>query len=557
MRYAELHCHSNYSFLDGASSPSDLVTEAARLGLSALAITDHNGLYGVVDFAECARQAEVRTVFGAELTLAPGARTGVPDPPGEHIIVLARNPEGYANLSRAIAKAHLAARKKGRPVFTLEDLADTHHNSWVVTTACRKGTVVSALESRGPTAAKRELSRLVDAFGFDNVFVELWNHTDPLDSTRNDALAQIAYSVGVETLATNNVHYATPQGHRLACALGAVRANKSLAEMEGWMSPSPAAHLRSASEQIRKLSRWPGVVERAAELGSYCAFDLKLIAPNLPNFDVPTGHTEQSWLESLTEAGATTRYGPRDNERVPGAWKQIDYELDIIGKLGFPGYFLIVWEIVEFCKTNNVFCQGRGSAANSAVCFALGITRADAVSLGLLFERFLSVARDGPPDIDLDIESGRRDEVIAHVFEKYGRHHAAQVANLITYRPKSAVRDIGRALGCPEEEIHKWEKSLGRGDTISVEGEDGLPHLFEELVTSIIGFPRHLGLHPGGMVICDRPVIDVCPVEWARKEGRTALQWDKESCAAAGLVKIDLLGLGMLEVLHRCVDLIT
>ena len=556
MHYAELHCHSNYSFLDGASSPADLVAEAARLGLPVLALTDHNGLYGVVEFAGHAREAGVRTVFGAELTLSPGPRAGVPDPPGDHLIVLARNPDGYARLSRVIAEAHLAGGEKGRPIFTLENLASAHHCEWAVTTACRKGTVVSRLEQEGPAAARRELARLVDAFGQDNVFVELWNHADPVDSVRNDALAEIAYSLGVETIATNNVHYATPHGHRLACTLGAVRANKSLAEMEEWMPCSPAAHLRSASEQSRMLSRWPGTMERAWELGLDCAFNLKLIAPGLPNFDVPAGYDEQSWLAHLTEAGAVKRYGPRDGERVPGAWKQIDYELDIIGKLGFPGYFLIVWEIVEFCRAHNIYCQGRGSAANSAVCFVLGITRADAVSLGLLFERFLSPARDGPPDIDLDIESGRRDEVIAHVFERYGRNHAAQVANLITYRPRSAVRDMGRACGLSEPEVAAWATSLEHRGAVSADEGDPSIRLPAELAVEILGFPRHLGLHPGGMVICDRPVVEVCPVEWARKEGRTVLQWDKESCAAAGLVKFDLLGLGMLEVLHRCVDLI-
>ena len=239
---------------------------------------------------------------------------------------------------------------------------------------------------------------------------------------------------------------------------------------------------------------------------------------------------------------------------MSGAWAQIDHELEVIAALGYAGYFLIVWDIVEFCRRQDIYCQGRGSAANSAVCFALGITRADPVSLGLLFERFLSPERDGPPDIDVDIESGRREEVIAYVYERYGRHCAAQVANVITYRARSAIRDVGKALGHSPEEVDAWAKAVDRGEPLDRGGP--LPPLVGRLAQDILDFPRHLGLHSGGMVLCDRPVIEVCPVEWARHPGRSALQWDKDDCAAAGLVKFDLLGLGMLEAVHLTVDLV-
>ena len=239
---------------------------------------------------------------------------------------------------------------------------------------------------------------------------------------------------------------------------------------------------------------------------------------------------------------------------MPGAWAQLDRELAIIGALGFPGYFLTVWDIVAFCRDKDIFCQGRGSAATSAVCYALGITNVDAVTLGLLFERFLSPARDGPPDIDVDIESGRREEVIQYVYERYGRLHAAQVANVITYRSRSALRDMGKALGHSPEEVDGWSKSVDRGEPL---GErDDLPPLVRDLATELLDFPRHLGIHSGGMVICDRPVVEVCPVEWGRMPGRSVLQWDKDDCAAAGLVKFDLLGLGMLTALHHMVDLV-
>ncbi|HWF21164.1 MAG TPA: error-prone DNA polymerase [Acidimicrobiales bacterium] len=547
--------HSNFSFLDGASHPEELVAEASRLGLSGLALTDHDGLYGVVRFAEAARVLDVPTVFGVELALSPSApRTGVPDPGGTHLIVLARDPEGYARLSRGIAEAHLAGGEKGKPIFTLDDLAGCHGGHWQVLTGCRKGAVAGALTAGGPAAAGRQLDHLIDRFGADNVAVELWDHGDPLDTARNDALALLAVERGVSPVATNNVHYASPARFPLATALAAVRARRPLDELQGWLPPSAIACLRSEGEQRRRFARWPGVIERAAEIAAACTFDLHLVAPRLPDFPVPAGHTEQTWLTELVRRGALDRYGSRQGERVPGAWERLDHELAVIDALGFPGYFLTVWDIVRFCREQDIFCQGRGSAATSAVCYALGITNVDAVSLGLLFERFLSPARDGPPDIDVDIESGRREEVIQYVYQRYGRLHAAQVANVITYRSRSALRDIGKALGHPLAEVEGWAGSVDRGD--SMRDQEAIPSMVRDLAGAVLDFPRHLGIHSGGMVICDRPVVEVCPVEWARMPGRSVLQWDKDDCAAVGLVKFDLLGLGMLTALHHMVDLV-
>jgi error-prone DNA polymerase len=556
--YAELHTHSNFSFLDGASHPEELAAEATRLGLSALAMTDHNGLYGVVRFAEAARAFGLPTVFGAELTIAGAgvshARTGMPDPDGTHLVVLARDPEGYARLSRTIAEAHLEGGEKGKPIITLDHLAEHHGGHWQILTGCRKGALATALTTGGPRAAAQTLDQLITRFGRDHLAVELWDHGNPIDTTRNDVLALLATERGVAPVATNNVHYATSARFPLATAMAAVRARRSLEDLEGWLPSSPTACLRGESEQRRRFARWPGVVDQAAEIAAACAFDLRLVAPRLPDFPVPSGHTEQTWLVELVRRGATDRYGPRHDERVPGAWAQLDRELAVIGQLGFPGYFLTVWDIVAFCRRQDIFCQGRGSAATSAVCYALGITNVDAVSLGLLFERFLSPARDGPPDIDVDIESGRREEVIQYVYEHYGRLHAAQVANVITYRPRSALRDVGKALGHSVEEADAWSKSVDRGESLSERTD--LPPLVQGLAADLLDFPRHLGIHSGGMVICDRPVVEVCPVEWGRMPGRSVLQWDKDDCAAAGLVKFDLLGLGMLTALHNMVDLV-
>lgn len=556
--YAELHAHSYFSFLDGVCSPAEMVAEASRLELAGLALIDHDGFYGVVQFAEAARKAGLPTVFGAELTIGATQRpNGLTDPEGEHLVVLARGPEGYARLSRAISLANLAGQK-GQPQLQLEDLAEAHGDQWLVLTGCRKGRVPAALTSGGRGHAGRALDELVEIFGKQNVAVELWNHRNPDDDQRNDVLYSLANQRGVPAVATTNAHYATPARYQLAHATAAIRARRDLTRMNGWLPASPAAHLRSAAEQRRRFRAYPGVVAQASEFATELAFDLSLVAPQLPDFPVPPGHTEVSYLRLLTERGARRLYGPRDNERVPGAWKQIDYELKIIEQLNFPGYFLIVWDIVAFARRSDILCQGRGSAANSAVCYSLGITNCDPVALGLLFERFLSPARDGPPDIDVDIESGRREEVIQYVYQRHGRHHAAQVANVNTYRPRSAIRDAAKGLGYEQGSADAWTKHVeyhGRS-TAAVDADSEIPEPVLDLAEQLLDFPRHLSVHSGGMVICDRPVIEVCPVEWATAPGRTVLQWDKDDCAAVGLVKFDLLGLGMLEAIHRALDLV-
>ena len=570
------------------------------MGLQALALTDHDGMYGVVRFAEAAGAAGLATIFGAEVTLGlTRGQAGVADPEGAHLVVLARGPTGYARLCKALSAAHLLGREKGRPMLDLPLLAaigagaDIDLSSvsmsgvpglaatpvlpeapvggnvdhWLVLTGCRKGPVPAALMRSGPGAARAELVRLQRSFGRSNVAVEIWDHGEPLASARNDALVEVACRAGADVVATNNVHYHRPGRGRLATAVAAVRGRRSLDDIDGWLPAAACAHLRSGAEQERRFARYPGVVAHAAELGMACAFDLKLVAPQLPPFPTPPGHSEMSWLRHLTEEGARRRYGPRETPNNPKAYPQIEYELDMIGHLGFPGYFLIVWDIVRFCNEAGIFCQGRGSAANSAVCYTLGITKADAVGLGLLFERFLSPERDGPPDIDVDIESQRREEAIQYVYRRYGRSCAAQVANVITYRPRSAVRDMGKALGASQGQVDAWSKCIdawgplpGSGSAATPEtslpgsGGAGIPEPVLDLARQVLEFPRHLGIHSGGMVICDRPVAEVCPVEWARMADRSVLQWDKEDCARAGLVKFDMLGLGMLSALHATVD---
>jgi len=597
--YSELHAHSAYSFLDGACQPEELVEEAVRLGLEALALTDHDGFYGVVRFAEAAAEWGLPTVFGAELSLgAPSSssrgispspsrrsdeaggrnrkgdsrndaiqarrrvgvgsvdsepRAGAPDPAGPHLLVLARGQEGYRRLSREISAAHMAGGEKGILRYDLDRLSAAAGGHWQILTGCRKGHVRQAL-TEGDAAAEVALRELMERFGADRVSVELTSHGIPEDDERNARLIALADRVGLPVIATTAAHFAAPRQRRLAMAMAAVRARHSLDGMDGWLAPSGGAHLRSGAEMARLFASCPQAVANAAVLARECAFDLRLIAPQLPPFDVPAGHDENSWLRELAYAGAVRRYGPPWEN--PKAYRQIDHELRVIGELGFPGYFLVVHDIVIFCRDHDILCQGRGSAANSAVCFAIGITNVDPVDNDLLFERFLSPVRDGPPDIDIDIESDRREEAIQYVYARYGREYAAQVANVITYRGKSAVRDAARALGFSTGQQDAWSKQVSRWHGVAQETDIDIPAEVLQLAGQIEGLPRHLGIHSGGMVICDRPIADVCPVEWARMPGRSVLQWDKDDCAAAGLVKFDLLGLGMLSALHYMIDLV-
>ncbi|WP_062078627.1 error-prone DNA polymerase [Demequina globuliformis] len=595
--YAELHAHSAFSFLDGASHPEEMVAEAGRLGLSAIAVTDHDGLYGAVRTANAARAIDLPAVFGAELHLgAPEVAggppvldppSGRPDPRGSHLLVLARGAAGYARLSHAIGMAHLATGEKGLARYTLEDLAAAGRGEFLVLTGCRKGAVRRALAGVGVpgaralsgavtalgfSAARTQLGILTSLFGRDNVAVEITDHGDPFDSERNDALADLAFDAQLPLVATTNAHYATERDADLAAAMAAVRSRSSLDDMDGWLPGGGGGHLRSPQEMMARHRRHPDAVTTSARLAAECAFDLQLVAPHLPPYPVPEGHTEASWLRELVRRGAYARYGPPHDERVPGAWRQLEHELNVIEALDFPGYFLIVHDIVNFCRESDILCQGRGSAANSAVCFALGVTAVDAVTHGLLFERFLAPERDGPPDIDVDIESDRREEVIQYVFRRFGRINAAMVANVIQYRPRSAVRDAAKALGYDVGQQDAWSKGIDRWGTLRApqataqewaatqrdatwpepppsQDIDHIPEPVVDLAERLMRLPRHLGIHPGGMVLCDRPVIDVCPVEWARMPGRTVLQWDKDDCADAGLVKFDLLGLGMLSAL--------
>jgi error-prone DNA polymerase len=552
--YAELHAHSSFSFLDGASSPEELTEEAERLGLHALAITDHDGFYGIVHFAEAAESLRLKTVFGAELSLGlPGPQNGEADPVGAHLLVLARGEEGYHRLAGAITRGQLQGQEKGRPLYDLEELAAQAAGEWAVLTGCRKGAVRRALAEQGAEAAGRELDRLVALFGRDAVHVELMDHGNPLDSRDNDVLAGLARERRLPLLATNNVHYAVPQRQLLAAAVAAVRANRGLDELDGWLPSHAGAHLRSGAEMAERFVRYPDAVARTVALADALAFPLRRAKPALPRQEVPEGHTPMTWLRKLVWDAVPRKYpdlAEEDRERI-------ERELGVIEMKDFPGYFLIVHGIVQEARRRGILCQGRGSAANSAVCYLLDITAVDAIAYRLPFERFLSSLRDEEPDIDVDFDSDRREEIIQWVYATYGRERAAQVANVIQYRPKNAVRDMAKALGHSPGQQDAWSKQVeGWGAHLDTAAGHDIPDQVIEFAGELLKAPRHLGIHSGGMVLTDRPVGEVVPIEHARMENRTVIQWDKDDAAWMGLVKFDLLGLGMLAALQYCFDMI-
>ncbi|MEU6656718.1 error-prone DNA polymerase [Streptomyces sp. NPDC046900] len=541
--WAELHVHSAFSFLQGCAPPDALVAEAARLGISVLAVTDRDGLYAARRLAQAAKPAGVGTVLGAELTLA-SPELGTP-------VVLARTLEGFRRLSAVISSAQLAGAKSA-PVYDLDVLfRAAAAGQWAVLPGCPRPDA----DRRDVALVARRLERLAEVFGTGSLYAELVNHHHPEDSVANDTMYVAARRIGVPVVATGAVHYPAPRQARLAQALAALRRRETLERAAGHLDAAPTAHLRSPAEMTEALTRYPGVLENTLELGRTSVIDLDQLRPELPGYPTPAGYDEDAWLRYLAERACATRYGEREETSVEtrAAWKQVDHELGVIAELGMSGYFLIVHDIVQFAVGRGIWCQGRGSAASSVVCYVLGITAVDALKHGLLFERFLSVEKAGPPDIDIDFEAGRREEVIQYVYQRYGRDHAAQVANVITYQPRLSTQDAARVLGYPAAQIREMTRHIHHNPP----GPDvDLPPDVRELAAQLHTLPRHLGVHVGGMVLTRQPIGEVMPTEWATAQGRSVLQGDKDDVAAAGLIKIDLLGLGMLSALHTACDLI-
>lgn len=489
-------------------------------------------MYGAVQTSVAAKESGVKSIFGIEVTVNDPQLGPV------HIPLLANHVSGYQTLCRLISDHQLKNTERAETILTWEELATHFQEDWTLLTGTTKGPLRKALHQTGITGGKNQLQKLTQLFGA-SIAIEA-NLQTPLEQEFvSHQLASLAKQFQLPLVATTAARAANVKSLPRANLLTAIQLQGNLAQVEPHLTAFPPL-LRSAAEMEIIHRNYPQAVENAAQLAEELAFDLNLLAPQLPKGIVPPGESEASWLRKCTYQGAYKRYGTAQEN--PKAWEVIEHELQVIESLGFCGYFLIVKEIVDFCATNNILCQGRGSAANSAVCYSLSITAVDAVYHQLMFERFLSPDRSGPPDIDIDIESERREEVIQHVYEKYGRHNAAQVANVITYRHRSALTDAAKAFGYSEDLARKWSKNTA---PIPIDPK------VEKMAAQLKKLPRHLGIHSGGMVLTRQPVSEICPVQWAARSGRTVLQWDKEDCAEAGLVKFDLLGLGMLTALRR------
>jgi error-prone DNA polymerase len=539
-----LWCKSNYSFLEGASHPEELIDEAQRLGFTAIGITDRDGVYGSVRAHLRAQELGMHLVTGSEVTLEDETT----------LVLLAQNRDGYRNLCRLITKGRLR-NEKGRCRVRWTEVYE--HAAGLLALwggersllACRDGSVDAVV---GP---------LREAFG-DALYAMAARHKRASEPLVEALLRERAAAYGLPVVATNEVLYHMHGRKPLQDVLTCIRHGVSLSQAHTLIKPNAEHVLKSPHALAALFADDLAALERSAEVAQRCSFSLSELRYRYPSEKLPDGTTSSEWLRTLVFMGAQRRYG---NEVPCDVQEQVDKELSIIERLDYAGYFLTMWEVVEFCRRQSILCQGRGSAANSAVCYCLGITAIDPVRMGLLFERFLSMERAEPPDIDLDIEHERREEVIQHVYAKYGRSHAAMVANVIRYRSRSAVRDVGKALGLTATALDRLAKLLSHwGDktdmaTLRAAGFDPeLPlhaHLLE-LSEQILDFPRHLSIHPGGFLLGHEPVWDLVPIENGAMQDRTVIQWDKDDVEALGLFKVDLLGLGALTQLHACFDLL-
>jgi error-prone DNA polymerase len=577
-RYVELHAASAFSFLEGASQPESLIARAVELEMPAMALLDRNGVYGAARFHVSAKRNKVQAHVGAEVAISTlGPRLMPPAwSPHQYIEEPARLPllcksrEGYQNLCQLITQFKMREPTKKEGAATNEELHQ-YSPGLICLTGGNEGPLAAALVNAGEDAGRKAVEQLTHIFGRENVYIELQRHREREEEWRNQAAIRIARALKLPIVATNGVRYATAYDREILDIFTAIRYHTELDRAGRLLAQNSQRHLRRAHEMAALFRDVPGAIENTYDLSSRLGFELNDLGYEFPRYPVPAGETMDSFLRERVAEGVQRRYGPKNNPNLlDQAKKQVDHELALIAKLGFAGYFLIVWDIVEYCKHNDILIQGRGSAANSAVCYALEITAIDPVGMDLLFERFLSESRGEWPDIDLDLPSEeKREQAIQYVYQRYGELGAAMTANVITYRGKSAAREVGKVLGFDQ-------KSLGRLSSLVSHWEwrgktDTMAHSFSnagfdikhpriakylELSMRIQGLPRHLGQHSGGMVICQGQLNQVVPLERASMPGRTIVQWDKEDCADLGIIKVDLLGLGMMAVLKDCIELI-
>jgi error-prone DNA polymerase len=582
--WAELRASSAFSFLDGASLPEDLIQTAAERDIPAMALVDRNGVYGAPRFYTAAKKAGVRALVGAELVLAEGSRghevttspgKGTPrdlatsqprNPHTSRLTLLVQNRTGYKNLCKLLTAGALG-KEKGQASYTWE-LIEQYAEGLHCLTGGDEGPLAYALQSAGAEEARAVLRKISGMFK-GRTHVELQRHHRRGEEHRNHAIVELARTLRLPIVATNGVRYARPADKELHDILTCIREGQHVDNAGRLLGVNRERYIKSAAEMSALFEDLPQAVDGAWTLANTLDFTLADLGYQFPDYPLPAGETNNSFLRKITWTAATSRFRPLTAK----AQAQIEKELNMIEKLDLAGYFLIVWDIVQFCTRENILVQGRGSAANSAVCYALGITAVDPVKMELLFERFLSEERGEWPDIDLDLPSGdQRERVIQHVYATYGVHGAAMTANVITYRDRSAAREVGKALGYSAEQVDKIAKSISTWNFGEIrEKLESLPqelarngfdpedrraqHLMR-MYLQIQNLPRHLGQHSGGMVMARGRLDEVVPLEPASMPGRVVIQWDKDDCADLGLIKVDLLGLGMLSAIEQMIPLI-
>ena len=577
-QYIELHAASAFSFLAGASQPEALIERAAELDMPAIALADRNGLYGVARFHTMAKKCGVQAHIGAEIAVSSFGNQLTPpswlphqcpaEPP--RLLLLCASQAGYQNLCQLITRFKMREATKAEGAATLDDLEE-FSAGLICLTGGDEGPLAAALANEGGAAAHKLAGRLTSIYGRGNLYLELQRHQQREEECRNQSLLSLASSLHLPVIATNGVRYATENDREILDVLTAIRHHTSLDRAGRLLALNSSRSLRPQGEIAALFADLPEAIANTSIVSRRLEFTLDNLGYEFPHSPVPDGETMDSFLEKRVEEGVRKRYGsPAKQHLLSKARAQVQHELALIAKLGFAGYFLIVWDLVRYCQQHGILAQGRGSAANSAVCYALEITAVDPVGMELLFERFLNENRGEWPDIDLDLPSGdQREQVIQYVYERYGQLGAAMTANVISYRGRSAAREVGKALGFDEEQLSRlsglvghWEWR-GANDTMARHFEQAgfdarHPRIarYLDLCLRMQNLPRHLGQHSGGMVICAGMLNRVVPLERASMPGRTVIQWDKEDCADMGLIKVDLLGLGMMAVLKDCIELI-
>ncbi len=576
--YIELHAASAFSFLEAASVPENLIRAAFKRDMPAMALLDRNGVYGLPRFHASAQANNMRAHVGAEVAVGDwGLRLEPPDwaphcnaPEPVRLPLLCVSRNGYQNLCRMITRYKMRERVKAEGMATISDLAE-FAPGLICLTGGDEGPLAAALTRGGEAAGRTLLENLVRLYGQANVYIELQRHGERAEEWRNQAALRLAESMRLPLLATNGVRYATQYEREVLDVFTAIRHRTDLEQAGRLLALNSQRQVRSAQVMRRLFRDLPEAVDNTLLLSERLEFTLQDLGYEFPHYPTPNGRPMAVFLRERVAAGIANRYRPKnDAALLAKAQQQAERELKLIEQLGFEGYFLIVWDLVEYCKANGILIQGRGSAANSVVCYALEITAIDPVGMDLLFDRFLNENRSEWPDIDLDLPSGeRREQAIRYVYQRYGELGAAMTANVITYRGRSAAREVGKALGFDREALDRlsglvgqWEwkqKDETLADNFRHAGFD-LSHRriakYIELCERVQDLPKHLGQHSGGVVICQGQLNSIVPLERASMVGRTVVQWDKEDCAAMGMVKVDLLGLGMMAVLKDCVSLV-